>query len=221
MMDLYIVILASGIGKRFGEKTPKQLIRINNQPLIEFSLKTAFSINPTQIILTYPPGMLIRFKKILKAYSKSLKFVEGGERRQDSVKNALNAIDREGIVLIHDSARPLASANLFRQVYHKARQYGAAIPVIPIPDTVKEVKEDRIIKTLNRDRLFLAQTPQGFRISLLKSAFDDIDDSFTYTDEAFLFEKLGKSVYTVKGERNNLKLTFKEDLDIIKSLISL
>ncbi len=200
---------------------PKQLLKINNQPLINFSIKTAISLNPKEVILTYPPGMLNIFKRVFKDFPYNFKLVEGGERRQDSVKNAINSITADGVVLIHDAARPLASKKLFKDVYKTAKKYGAAIPVIPIPDTVKEVDKDIIVKTLDRERLFLAQTPQGFKISLLKDALKSTNTDITYTDEAFLFEKLGIPVHTVKGERNNLKLTFKEDLDIIKSLISL
>ncbi|MCX7991216.1 MAG: 2-C-methyl-D-erythritol 4-phosphate cytidylyltransferase [Proteobacteria bacterium] len=221
MENLYIVVLASGIGKRFGYEAPKQLIKINKKPLLYYSLKTATMLNPKEIILTFPPGYKKTYEKIIKRYGFTVKLTEGGERRQDSVINAVNNLDNNGIVLIHDSARPLASPSLFSKVYGASKKYGNAIPVIPIPDTVKEIDKNYVKKTLNRDYLFLSQTPQGFKISLLKKAFKKIDNKIDYTDEANLLELVGEKVYTVEGERYNLKLTFEEDLDIIKSLVRL
>lgn len=221
MNNLYIVILAGGVGKRFGAKRPKQLLKINDKYLLYYSIKTASFLNPTEIILTYPDPYKKIYEKIIKHHKFNVTLVEGGDRRQDSVINAIKKIKDDGIVLIHDSARPLASANLFMRVYKSAKKYGNAIPVIPIPDTVKELDNNYVVKTLDREKLFLSQTPQGFRISILKKAIKSIDSNFIYTDEANLLELLGEKIYTIDGERYNLKLTFKEDLDIIKSLVGL
>lgn len=221
MDALYIIILASGFGKRIGEKNPKQLLKINNHPLLYYSLKTASSLSPKEIILTYPPGLPTPFERFLKKYNFRATLIEGGERRQDSVKNAINGIKDEGIVLIHDAARPLASKDLFERVYSATQRYRCVIPVISVPDTVKEVENNLVLKTLNREKLFLSQTPQGFNIALLKKALKKIDPSIDYTDESALLEILGEKVHTLLGERYNLKLTFKEDLDIIKALINL
>lgn len=220
MDNLYIVILASGVGKRFGSKNPKQLIKIKGKALLYYSLKSISPLKYREVIVTYPSGYRDIFEKMLQNYNFTATLVEGGERRQDSVIRAINNInDDSAIVLIHDSARPIASSSLFLRVYKATKKYGNAIPVIPIPDTVKKVEDHLIIKTIDRDKLFLSQTPQGFKLSLLKNAINSINQDITYTDEANLLELLGEKVYVVQGERYNLKLTFKEDLDIIKNLV--
>lgn len=221
MDNLYIIILASGAGSRVGYKKPKQLIKVRNKPIFLYSVKTAYSLKPKELILTYPKGLKKTFENILDQYKFQIKLVEGGERRQDSVINAINSIKENGIVLIHDSARPLVSRNLFFKVYKSTLKKGNTIPIIPISDTVKEIDNNCILKTLDRSKLFLSQTPQGFKIDSLKSAFTRIPPSLTYTDEANLLEILGEKIFTIPGERYNLKLTFKEDLDIIKYLIEI
>lgn len=223
MKGLYVILLAAGLGKRFSraEKSPKQLVKINGKPLLRLSVNTALSVAPEQnVILAHPPGMRVFFEKLCRKYGWDITLAEGGERRQDSVFNAFMQIENaKGIVLIHDSARPLASPELFKRIYEGAKKNGACIPVIKSPDTVKELRGGFVEKTVNRDFIGLAQTPQGFEIALLRDAFAKCDSKREYTDEAGLLESQGCKVFVVEGERHNLKLTFQEDLTIIKALI--
>ncbi len=214
--ELYIIILASGIGKRFDTNDlPKQFAVLEGKPVLSYSVETAASlVKKDRIILTYPSGMLSLFEKM----NLGVRLVEGGKRRQDSVLNAINSIEqKDGVVLIHDSARPLATKELFKKVYHCTRQNGACVPVLMSTETVKEVKDGVVKKTLNRDNIGFSQTPQGFKVSLLKRVLAVSDFETEYTDEAMLLESHGIKVHIVDGERFNLKLTFKEDLDIIKA----
>ncbi|GAB4433107.1 MAG: hypothetical protein OHK0040_03500 [bacterium] len=221
LRDCYIIILASGMGKRFGKsvKMPKQLINLAGKPILCYSLETAISLaGKDRVILTYPKGMLKQFSNLLRKYDYDVMLVEGGERRQDSVYNAISIIKNEkSVVLIHDSARPLATKELFKRVYDCAKLNGAAIPVVMATETVKEVSKGIVKKTLDRKHIGFSQTPQGFKLELLKRVIDVSDFDTEYTDEAMLLESHGIKVHTVEGERLNLKLTFEEDLDIIKS----
>jgi len=223
--NCYIVILASGTGQRFGktEKLPKQFAMLDNKPILCYSIETALSlVEGSNIILTYPEGMLSQFSSFVDKFKYDIKLVEGGKRRQDSVLNAINSLkDKNSIVLIHDSARPLATKSLFERVYQCAKLNGAAVPVITPTDTVKEISNGIIKKTIDRRLLGLSQTPQGFRLEVLKRVVDVSDFDTEYTDEAMLLEMHGVKVHTVLGERLNLKLTFKEDLDIIKAFAKL
>jgi len=115
--------------------------------------------------------------------------------------------------LIHDAARPFTSSELISRVIEKTRRHQACVPVLPVRDTLKEVRGGRIVRTLDRESLSLVQTPQGFEINLLTRAFKQArKDGFYATDESTLVERLGSPVHVVAGERSNLKVTWKEDL---------
>lgn len=221
MLDgAYIIILASGVGQRFKNKgLPKQLTDLDGKPVLCYSIESAVSlVKNERVILTYPAGMLSEFQHFNEKFGYGVRLIEGGKRRQDSVLNAIKTIkDKKSILLIHDSARPLASKELFERVYNCAELNGACVPVISPTDTVKEVVNGIIRKTIDRKAIGLSQTPQGFRIEVLKRVLDVCDFETEYTDEAMLLESHGVKVHTVEGERFNLKLTFQEDLDIIKA----
>jgi 2-C-methyl-D-erythritol 4-phosphate cytidylyltransferase len=222
LRDCHIIILASGFGKRFknSRSIPKQLLLVEGRPVFSYALNTAMTlVLQEKVLLTYPPGMKKAFQSLLKKINAAPILIEGGERRQDSVSNALEHIkNKNGVVLIHDSARPFASTELFKRVYNGAVKTGACIPVIKSPDTVKELRSGFVKKTIDRESLGLAQTPQGFNIALLRKVFAGCDEADEYTDEAGLLESQGCKVSVVEGERHNLKLTFSEDLSIIKTL---
>lgn len=221
--NTYVILLASGIGKRANTRDglPKQLWRINKKPLFLYSLFTFKKFfDDKNIIITYPEGYFDVFKKILSYYKCNCRLILGGSRRQDSVKNAINSImQSEGIVLIHDTARPLITKDLILRVLDGAKKYKACIPVIPCNDTVKMVKNSFVESTIDREYLRFSQTPQGFSLDILKNAIKSSIASEEYTDEANLLEKLGYKVFTVMGEKFNLKLTFPEDFTIINKLI--
>ena len=146
--------------------------------------------------------------------------VAGGERRQDSVAAGVRAATAP-VVLVHDGARPLASSALVDAVADAARLHGAAIPVIPVPDTLKRVDGGQVTDGASRDGLYAAQTPQGARREVLLAALDSLAaGTEAYTDEAQLLSRYGVAVASVPGEASNLKLTVPADLEMARSLVN-
>jgi 2-C-methyl-D-erythritol 4-phosphate cytidylyltransferase len=152
---------------------------------------------------------------------KKVELVEGGEHRQHSVANALAAISAgaEDVILVHDAVRPLVTAEIIDGVVEGAKKHGAAIAGMPAVDTVKQVDRTAdgalITSTIPRERVVMAQTPQGFRYQILKKAFDEADaDGFVGTDEASLVERAGGSVAVVMGSPRNLKITTPADMEL-------
>jgi len=148
--------------------------------------------------------------------------VRGGDRRQDSVWQGfrLLATAAPEVVLVHDGARPLVTAGLISRVIAAARADGAAVPVLAVEDTIKEVREGRVAATIDRTFLARAQTPQGFRYDILKRALDAArKDRFTGTDEAALVERAGLPVTAVAGDPRNIKITTPVDIPIAEALL--
>ncbi len=152
---------------------------------------------------------------------KKVEFVVGGEHRQQSVESALNAVEAapDDIVLVHDAVRPFVTREIIQEVIEATRKYGAAIAGLPAVDTVKQVErtaEGALIKaTLPRAGIVLAQTPQGFRYSVIKKAFDEAAaDGFMGTDESSLVERSGHDVAVVMGSPRNIKITAPADMEL-------
>ena len=162
-----------------------------------------------------------------EAFRKPVHTVEGGENRQQSVANALNSLNAkdDDIVLVHDAVRPFVENEVITGVLAAAQTTGAAIAGIPAVDTVKQVERTAqgavISSTIPRERIVLAQTPQGFRFSVLKKAFDEAAaDGFTGTDEASLVERSGHDVAVVMGSPQNIKITTPADLELAEFFLS-
>src|SRR5262245_27344631 len=155
------------------------------------------------------------------SYLDSVIVVEGGERRQDSVANAFRAVAPSSqIIVIHDAARPLVSSALIERTIDGASKHGAAIAALQARDTVKRTDGSRIIRgTIPREEVFLAQTPQAFRVGVLRDALELASSASDATDEAMLAEQAGHSVYLVDGDPRNLKITTAEDLEIAERLV--
>ena len=210
-----LVLAAAGSGSRFGSDTPKQFIPLEGKPLYLHSLER-FSSFFEVAVLVLPEG----WKEKVETQVRSLSYRDrlileiGGPRHQDSVYQGLNRLGKDiEMVLVHDAARPFTSSELISSVIEQTREYEACVPVVPVRDTLKQVSDGRIVRTLDRDGLSLVQTPQGFEIELLKRAFQQaIQDGFYGTDEATLVERLGSPVHVVAGESSNFKVTCKEDL---------
>ncbi len=210
-----LVLAAAGSGSRFGSDTPKQFIPFEGKPLYLHALER-FSSFFEVAVLVLPEGWKERVENQVGSLSyRDRLFLEiGGPRRQDSVYQGLNRLGEDiEMVLVHDAARPFTSSELIAAVIEQTRQHEACVPVVPVADTLKQVSDGRIVRTLDRKGLSLVQTPQGFEINLLKRAFQQaIQDGFYGTDEAALVERLGSPVHVVAGERSNLKVTCKGDL---------
>jgi 2-C-methyl-D-erythritol 4-phosphate cytidylyltransferase len=166
-------------------------------------------------------GFRERLAKDAADVKKKVELVVGGEHRQQSVEHALNAVSAadDDVVLVHDAVRPLVTAEIIHEVIEAAKKYGAALAALPAVDTVKQVErtaEGAIVKaTIPRAGVVLAQTPQGFRYSVIKKAFDEATaDGFMGTDEASLAERSGHEVFVVMGSPRNIKITNPGDMEL-------
>lgn len=220
-MHVSAIIAAGGRGFRFGVSLPKQLLLLGGTPILERSVDAYRRCDLVgDIVVALPEDLAQRPPQYLLAGSRPVTIVGGGERRRDSVANAFARIsDRADIVVIHDAARPLVSDALIRRTVHAASESGAAIAAVRARDTVKRADaHGAITATLPREEIFLAQTPQAFRVGVLRDALAMPGDA---TDEAMLAERAGHVVRVVDGDPRNLKITTPDDLQNAERLLGL
>jgi 2-C-methyl-D-erythritol 4-phosphate cytidylyltransferase len=210
------VIVAAGSGTRLGGDEPKALHTIGGRPLVVVAVERALgSPSIDGVVVVAPPGFEEQVREVLAPIAGSSVVVTGGTTRQRSVTAGVNAVDAPtDVVVVHDAARPFASAELFTAVVDAvAAGADAAVPVLPLFDTVKRVRDGAIVGTEPRDELGLAQTPQACRIQLLRDGLAKAEESgLDFTDDAGLLEWMGVSVRTVAGEPGNFKITTALDL---------
>ncbi len=200
-----------------GAGRPKAFLELAGEPLLTRSA-AAFAAAPSVsgVVAVVPVAEVVSARQLLASLGGKLRaVVAGGDRRQDSVREGLRhwPDDFVGGVLVHDAARPLVDVSLIEAVIAAAAEAGAALPALPLVDTVKRVRAGRVIETLDREELAAAQTPQGFRLDLLRTAYEAaFRERLTVTDEAMAVERLGHAVAVVPGSALNRKLTTPEDL---------
>ena len=217
-MKRYAIIAAGGSGTRAGLDIPKQFIVVAGKPILGYTLDT-FVEQGVQIILSLPESWIAYWKEILTENSLeyNTQIVTGGATRFHSIKNALAEIKEDGIVAVHDAARPLASTLLIQNLYQSAEKHGNSIPIIPIKSSMRQLTDTGSV-ALERSNYVEVQTPQCFSVSLLKRAYkQQYDDKFT--DDASLIEELGEKIYQIPGESTNFKITTKEDIVLFEQLI--
>ena len=221
-MHVSAIIAAAGQGVRLGGDRPKQFLSLGGRPILQRSVDVfMLSDRITEVVVAVPPDAVENVPEYLRGRSKPMQIVEGGARRQDSVARAFALVSgRADVVVIHDAARPLVSADLIRRAVDAAVEFGAAIVALPASDTVKRGGADRIIvETLPRGEMFLAQTPQAFRVGILRDALARANSSIEATDEAALAERAGHRVRLVDGDPRNIKITTLDDLAAAERLI--
>ena len=212
------IIPAAGLGVRMGFHK-KQLLLLDGDPILVHTVRK-FAACPavTSIWIAAPPENIGEIRKLVAAekLATPVHVIAGGARRQDSVENCLRALPPGAdLVAVHDAVRPFVSPDQIAAAIAAAAETGAAILGILTVDTVKQVARTRIIGTIPRDRIVLAQTPQIFRFEILRQAFDKArDDGFSGTDEASLVEHLGVEVTVVPGSERNIKITTPADLEL-------
>ena len=213
---LSAIILAAGAGRRLGARVSKPLVKINNKPLINYSL-CAFNRHPgiDEIIVVCSAQNKKQIIKVIKncSFKKIKGFVIGGPRRQDSVYNGLKKVGKKSDwVLIHDSARPFIDQGAISRVIQEAKKTGAAILGVPVKATIKSASAGGLVnKTVDRSSLWEIQTPQVFKKGLIDKAYEKYAEE-NVTDDASLVEKLGKKVKIVEGCSENIKITTGVDL---------
>jgi 2-C-methyl-D-erythritol 4-phosphate cytidylyltransferase/2-C-methyl-D-erythritol 2,4-cyclodiphosphate synthase len=206
------IIAAGGRGERFGAGRPKQLLTLGGVPILQRSVNALLGHPRVRdMVVAVPPELASEPPDYLRDRDKPLVVVEGGARRQDSVARAFARVPAGAeIVVIHDAARPLVSADLIERTVAAAIAEGAAVAAVRATDTVKRGDADgRVIETLPREHVYLAQTPQAFRVGVLRDALAIAADA---TDEATLAERAGHRVRLVDGEPANVKITTPGDL---------
>ncbi len=221
-----VIVLAAGMGKRMKAEKNKVFITLKDTPIIIRTLQTFVQDSYCKnIILPINPNDQLLFEKLLEQYpfDKPIQVVMGGKERQNSVYNGLKHLrgSEEGIVLIHDGARPFITQELIHSLVRSATEHGSAIPGVPVKDTVKRVKDDQVIGTVERSSLWAVHTPQAFRLSIVKQAHEKaILEGFLGTDDASLVEQLGEKVSIVQDSYNNIKITTPEDLYIAEAIMN-
>jgi 2-C-methyl-D-erythritol 4-phosphate cytidylyltransferase/2-C-methyl-D-erythritol 2,4-cyclodiphosphate synthase len=224
-MYVAAIIAAGGRGVRLGADRPKQFLEIGGRSILELSVAAlAASSRIDAIVVALPEDHLAAVARSFKgATATPITFVAGGARRQDSVANAFTKTSRDAdVILIHDAARPFVTDDVIGRAIDGAQAYGAAVAAVGVRDTVKQIGDpgatgSRLIRaTINRDSVFLAQTPQAFRRDVLARALTEGAD-VEATDEAMLVERLGLPVHVVDGDPRNVKITTAEDLAAAKA----
>ena len=217
-MHVSAIIAAGGRGSRFGGAQPKQLQLLAGVPILKRTVDAFLNGYPFDEVVVAVPAEIAAHPP---SYLDDVIVVEGGERRQDSVANAVRAVAPSSqVIVIHDAARPLVSSSLIERTVAAAVEHGAAIAALQARDTVKRGDGARIIRgTLAREEIFLAQTPQAFRVGVLRDALAMAPTAADATDEAMLAEAAGHRVYLVEGDLRNLKITTPEDLDVAERLL--
>ena len=238
-MKVVVIIPAAGLGTRMApvpvggkgkqKKAPpsKQFTELGGTPILVHTLRKFAVIDAvSEIWIALRENEIAGFRARLQSepndlLQKKVELVVGGEHRQQSVENALNAVRAaaDDIVLVHDAVRPFVTREIIQEVVEAAEKYGAAIAALPAVDTVKQVErtaEGALIKaTIPRAGIVMAQTPQGFRYRVLKKAFDEASaDGFLGTDEASLVERSGHDVVVVMGSPRNIKITAPGDMEL-------
>ena len=222
------VLPAGGLGKRMGGAVPKQLMVLGGKPVYRYCLETFLSMDEiAEVVMAVPADWKDHFEKEIFGDNASelirakMKIVVGGAERWQSVENGVKALTSNAeFVLVHDVARPFISKEIIRNVCETLVTKGSCLVATPAVDTIKIAKDGCVQQTIDRNTVWMAQTPQAASISLLKKLYGRIAAeplNFTPTDEASILEYFGESVYIVKGNNLNDKLTTPEDFEIFAS----
>ena len=209
-MQFSAIITAGGTSSRFGGQTNKLLEKINNKPIIQYTVDAFANSNVDEIIICSNSAIIEELSDIFKTYDK-VKIIEGGNSRQASVYNGLK-VAKGDYILIHDGARPMINPQIIENTKQMVIQKQAVSVMTKTVDTIKEVDENgKIIRTIDRSKLYNTQTPQAFEYNLIKNAHDKLQGQ-NFTDDAGMVEFLGHDVYIVIGDYRNIKVTTKSDL---------
>ena len=216
-MSIIVIVPAAGSGSRFGGDIPKQFRPLGGKPILQHVVERFLFDELVERIIVPVHEMLLA--TISQSQSEKVQFVAGGATRQESVTRGLDAAgDVRDVVAVHDAVRPFFSYDVFHAVIAAAREHGAAFPALPLADTIHVLDDDRIVSTPDRGNLVAAQTPQCFRVDVLRDVLSRGGDDAT--DEAGLAAKYGYTVKAVPGDSLNFKITRPEDLIMAERIIA-
>ncbi|MEO8218383.1 MAG: 2-C-methyl-D-erythritol 4-phosphate cytidylyltransferase [Acidobacteriota bacterium] len=222
-MHCTVIIPAAGSGSRFGGELPKQYAPLRGRPIIAHTIERFLTFDQVKAVIVCAASDQMGTARDLVDRSgwETVQVTEGGATRQESVRNGLDVASRFGLrlVAVHDSVRPFFAFATFLRVLEAAEACGAALPAVPLRETIHRVSEDgSILETAERSEWVAAQTPQIFRLDLLREALQRADEEgFTGTDEAAIVARHGHPVKVVPGDSFNMKITHAEDLHIAES----
>lgn len=219
-MKKYIIIVAGGSGSRMGLATPKQFLELLGLPILMHTLKKfQQSIAEGEIILALPEKEYNTWQYLCEKHQFDVphQIVNGGESRFHSVQNALQKVSEKSIVSIHDGVRPLVSETVINNCMHSAEKFGAAIPTLPIQNSIRKISENGS-QIADRSLFVLVQTPQCFQSEIILKAYQQ-EYHNSFTDDASVVEQLGYNIYLVEGNKENIKITTPEDLKMAEVLV--
>lgn len=220
MSSFTTIIVAGGRGLRMGEEVPKQFLPVGGRPVLMRTIDIFLAFDPSMsVVLVLPEDQFDYWKELCRKYSyeKKHQVVFGGKTRFQSVKNGLKAVKSNDVVAIHDGVRPFVSPEAIDRCFHAAQKDGAAVPVVEVVETIRKIKGGGS-EVVPRDDYKLVQTPQVFRASLIKDAYDRCTAS-SFTDDASVAEAAGHEITLVEGNRENIKITSPFDLLVANALI--
>jgi len=214
LLRKYAVIVAGGKGLRMNSEIPKQFMNLKGVPVLMHTVNAFFFADlEIEIILVLPESSHGYWKQLVKQYEFEVphKIVAGGSTRFQSVRKGLEAIaSEEGLVAVHDGVRPMISHEIIKESYRKAQEKESAVVVVPSKDSIRMVS-GQLNKAVERSNYFLVQTPQTFNLHMLREAYEQEEIS-SFTDDASVFESMGKTIYLVDGDYKNIKITTPEDM---------
>ncbi|MBK8883995.1 MAG: 2-C-methyl-D-erythritol 4-phosphate cytidylyltransferase [Bacteroidales bacterium] len=219
-MQLYVVIVAGGSGKRMGAEIPKQFLELAGRPVLMHTIERFKAFNESiEIITVLPENQLRHWISLQKKYSFSIPqtIVRGGSTRFHSVKNGLKFVNLPGLVAIHDGVRPFVSLDTIARCFSAAEELGNAIPSISPVESLRILTENGN-KPVDRFHVKQIQTPQVFVAELIKKAYQQ-DYKPEYSDDATVLEDMGVKINLIEGNRENIKITNPEDLLISNALL--
>jgi 2-C-methyl-D-erythritol 4-phosphate cytidylyltransferase len=213
------IVLAGGAGKRMNSDVSKQYMELAGKPVLHHSIAAFDSHDEIgEIVVVIRKGEEELFESDIfskQQFRKNIKIVRGGDERSDSVRNGLSVLDpKSEMVLVHDGARPFLDKNIIGNNISGCREHGACVTAVPSKDTVKIVNSSHeIVETPDRNTVFLAQTPQTFKLEIIREALEKVDkEGISVTDDSMAVESLGVKVQVVEGSYENIKLTTPDDM---------
>ena len=216
-----ILIVAGGRGTRMGGPQPKQFLELAGRPVLMHTLEAFDRWDASaRLIVVLPEDQIDTWKRLCEAhvFGRIHRVVAGGETRFHSVQNGLGAVASDGLIAVHDGVRPLVAPSVIAACFAAAADGGAAVPVVPVVESVREVDADGGSRPVDRTRLRVVQTPQVFRADVLRAAYCLPYDP-RFTDDASVVEASGVAVRLVPGNRENIKLTTPMDLLLAEQLM--
>lgn len=221
-MQKAAVIVGGGMGKRFGASIPKQFLLLKGKPVLMYSLEAFYACDTqTEIVLVLPKDYHNHWKTLCHDHHFTLphKTVSGGEERFHSVKNGLQAVETQGVIAIHDAVRPLIKPAWLSHLFLVAEKQGNAVPACRAVESVR-LKENQTTRAINRNNVFLIQTPQCFQKQILEKAYNQ-PRSELFTDDASVVEAAGYGIHLEEGDPRNIKITTPDDIAIAELFMTL